>query len=505
MKKPFKVLFIYPGLFMQLGLPLGIASLAAALKKEGIEVKIFDTVFYQEPGDIDENVERAKVLHSVKQVDYSSIGVSRKHSRMGEDFIKVLSEYKPDLIGLSSIECIFERGIKLTRIAKNLTSVPIVTGGVFATLAPEIAIKEPSIDIVCVGEGEEALVELCKCLKEQKDYSNIGSLWVKTGDAIIRNKPFALKSIDQMAIPDFSSFNPDMFYRPMRGNLFKTIPVEFARGCPYQCTYCAEPSLNRLYRNNGERSYFRAKSMAKVMGEMEENIKKYNPEFFYFASETFLAMSDDRFNEFIAGYKNIKIPFWIQTRIETITAERLQKLKEVGLFWITIGIEHGNENFCRKYLKRNTKNKETEKVIKMLDNLEQGASLNSIIGFPYENRKLIFDTISLNRRLFQINKRIRCNISLFTPFRGCELYELCVSSKLFEPVPYTNHTNITKGSIIRSDFLSREELNGLFRVFNFYVHLPREYENRIKLAEQFTAEGDREFTLLSGEVEKYLC
>lgn len=97
-------------------------------------------------------------------------------------------------------------------------------------------------------------------------------------------------------------------------------------------------------------------SMDKVIEQINYQIKKYSPEFIYFSSENFLSINDDEFNQFISQYEKIKIPFWIQTRIETLTRERIAALKRVGLFWLTIGLEHGNEEFRRKVLKRHYSN-----------------------------------------------------------------------------------------------------------------------------------------------------
>ena len=40
--------------------------------------------------------------------------------------------------------------------------IPLIAGGVFPTFAPDICIKHDLVDLVCVGEGENALVDLCK-------------------------------------------------------------------------------------------------------------------------------------------------------------------------------------------------------------------------------------------------------------------------------------------------------------------------------------------------------
>lgn len=505
MKRPFKVLLIYPGFFMQLGLPLGIAYLASALKKDGFEVKIFDTIFYREPGDVDINEERQKAHHSVKPVDYNSVGISKKDTDMLEDFSGVLNDYQPDLIGISAVEGIFERGLKLSRQAKKISPAPVIFGGVFPTMAPEAAIAEDSVDMICIGEGEEALLELCRRLRDERDYSDIKSLWVKIGGEVIKNGLYPLKDFKELAEPDFSGFEQSVFYRPMQGRLWRTLPVETARGCPYLCSYCCAPALKRLYKAECGQSYFRNRPISSVLAEIENEVKKYSPEFIYFTSETFLAMNDKEFAGFISGYGRIKLPFWIQTRVETIADDRIKKLREVGLYWMSIGIEHGNEEFRRKYLKRYSTNEQILDAFKVLDRCRQGASVNSIIGLPFETRELLEDTIGLNRKILAVNKRIRCSISVFTPFRGCELHEVCLKHNLIDDVPYTSHTNLIGGSILKSPYFSKEDLNGILRTFSFRVHFPAEYRQRIQLAEKFTPEGNREFELLSREAGRYVC
>ncbi len=49
---------------------------------------------------------------------------------------------------------------------KEKNKVPVIVGGVFATFAPEICIKEDLVDMVCVGEGENALIDLCDRLEK---------------------------------------------------------------------------------------------------------------------------------------------------------------------------------------------------------------------------------------------------------------------------------------------------------------------------------------------------
>jgi radical SAM superfamily enzyme YgiQ (UPF0313 family) len=173
------------------------------------------------------------------------------------------------------------------------------------------------------------------------------------------------------------------------------------------------------------------------------------------------------------------------------------------MFWITMGIECGNEEFRCTHLKRSMSNSLIEKSVMILDQCGQGASLNSIIGFPHESRELMFETIMLNRELFRINPRIRANISVFTPFRGCELYDESVKAGLFLQVPYLDQTNISS-SALRLDTLTDEQFAGICRAVPLYVYLPDEDLSSISVAESFSEEGTKTYESLNNKLKTLL-
>ena len=47
-------------------------------------------------------------------------------------------------------------------------------------------------------------------------------------------------------------------------------------------------------------------------------------------------------------YSEINLPFWMQTRPETINDDNMSKLKKVGLHRVSFGVEHGNEEFRKR-------------------------------------------------------------------------------------------------------------------------------------------------------------
>ena len=92
-------------------------------------------------------------------------------------------------------------------------------------------------------------------------------------------------------------------------------------------------SICAVLKENGCGQYYRQMDMQRAIKQIEFQIKKYNPEFLYFSSVNFLAMGEEKFDVFVKGYRKFKLPFWIQTRPETITKRRLFELKNVGMNW----------------------------------------------------------------------------------------------------------------------------------------------------------------------------
>ena len=67
--------------------------------------------------------------------------------------------------------------------ALRILKKPIIYGGVHAAISPELCIKEA--DIVCIGEGEGALLELINALEKKKPINKIKNLWIKSSKGII--------------------------------------------------------------------------------------------------------------------------------------------------------------------------------------------------------------------------------------------------------------------------------------------------------------------------------
>ena len=98
-------------------------------------------------------------------------GIRLKNSDWKNDLAKQIEDFKPDLIAISSTEDMWELGMLILNELKEYklnNKVPVIAGGVFATFAPEICIKEELVDLVCVGEGENSLIDLCKKIEKER-------------------------------------------------------------------------------------------------------------------------------------------------------------------------------------------------------------------------------------------------------------------------------------------------------------------------------------------------
>ncbi len=501
LNKNFKVLFLYPNFQMaHMLLPAGVSILSAVLKQAGFETRIFDTTLYKpKHKSLDEL--RLELLQ-LKKFNLKDSQVFYKETDINEDFIALLDEYKPHIIAVSLLQDTLPIGRPLMEIAHDKGYL-VLAGGIFPTFAPQDAIKEKSVDIVCVGEGENAMLELCRRLAEGKGIDDIPNLWIKKSDStIVKNKMGPVVNVDKLPYSDYDIFEPARMYRGMQGKVLRILPIEMHRGCPYQCAFCEDPMLNVIYKEVGER-YHRAKSPRRLVDEIKYLVDKHKGDYIYFNAETFFAMPNEDFIEMAHLYtKEIRLPFWLQTRPETITRQRVELLMEMGVANVNVGLEHGNEEYRRKVLKRSMKNERIIDGLSLLHEFKIPTTVNNIMGFPDETRELIFDTIELNRNI----QSATINAYLFNPYKGTDLYKVCeqkgylpketdervVDASLSDAFPYFK-------SILNMPTITPQELCGLQRTFVLYAKLPKSEWPRIRIAEGFGEEGNLMFAKLRDE------
>ncbi|MBI4967417.1 MAG: B12-binding domain-containing radical SAM protein [Rhodospirillales bacterium] len=478
--REFKVLLVNCNTMLDTLITAGIGMLAACLKKEGIEVKLFDTTFYR-TAEITGDEARASALQ-VKKTDFKDLGIIPEETDVVEDFARQVAEWKPHLIGLSSIEVTHPLGVRLLQAIRD-SGIPTIAGGPYATFAPEIVIKEPAVDMVCVGEGEEALVELCRTLRAGGDITAIANLWVKKDGKLYVNPVRPPIAMSQLPYQDWSVYDRRRFWKPMGGKISVTGTFEMNRGCPYTCTFCINSGFGELYDKHG--GYYREQDVDRLVDEMAEKKAAFDLAYVYLVAESFLTTTRARIERFGQLYQDkIKLPFWVEARPESINEDKTGLLRQIGCEGISVGLESGNLGLRKNVLGRNIEDKTILRAFELLKETGIRVSANNIIGFPGETREMIFETIELNRKI----QAHGVMVSYFSPYKGCTLRRVCELEGFIKDDAIANDYRL--GPSMDMPQLRYKELVGLHRTFPLYVKFPKEDWPDIEKAEADTPEGN---------------
>ncbi|MFH1737461.1 MAG: radical SAM protein [bacterium] len=471
-----RILFLYPRDNGEGQIPMGLSILCACLKQAGHTLKVFDTTFY--PRIVLR--EMYESLGYLKKCDLREHGVIYHQEDPLEKFIETAREFQPDLIGLSAVTYSFNLGMSLIEgLRREGIDTPVIVGGTHPTIVPEEVIQHELVDMVCVGEGEEAVVELCSLLDEGHAPTEVRNIWYKCRKSgrIYRNPVRPLIALDKVPCPDWSYFSDMHLPRPFVGKVYRIGHVERSRGCPYQCSYCASAHMQKLYRGKGV--YHREKSIGKVISELRYLREKHNIEMIRFWDDTFLAMGRERFLEFSDTYrKEIGLPFMISTRPETVTQERIAILKEMGVAAISMGIESGCERIRREVLNRKIKDETILRAFQIVREAGIRVTAFNMVGLPTETRKDVFKTIDLNRKA----RPDTTTANLMYPYPGTAIRTMCLDMGLVpDDIPTVDHN---EESVLHLPDIDQEELLGLQRMFTFYTRVPRAFFPLVRICEK---------------------
>ena len=411
-----------------------------------------------------------------------------------EDLAQVVDVFAPDILALSCTEDMWHLGLRLLRHLRTTREILTVAGGVFPTFAPELVLNHDEIDIVCKGEGEVALLRLADRIGRNEEFVDIPNLLTLNDDGSVRTNPIEMVDMNANPLIDLTHFEEARFYRPMVGRVWRMFPVETHRGCPYKCAFCNSPSQMAMYRNELGENYLRRKTFDNMFRELEFYKDEMGAEYLYFWADTFFSWKPGEFEAFADRYESIALPFWCQTRVETVDQARLMRLKEIGCARISFGIEHGNEEFRSTWLGRRMSNQLIVDKFAVVNEVGIPFSVNNILGFPHETRALAFDTVRLNRE-FECSDR---NAYAFTPFHGTPLREECERLGFLEDGDIVR-SMVTDGTPLDMPQFPRSQVLSLVKTFNMYVRFEEDRWPEIELAEQDSPAGRDKYEELKDE------
>jgi radical SAM superfamily enzyme YgiQ (UPF0313 family) len=206
--------------------PLGLLYLAGWLTARGYAVHFLDCLGapHVRPGPFGTGRYPKEIIPTPPPLK----GIPRRYGRYGISegaFRRRLAQIpKPAAILVTSLMTYWYPGVAAAiRLAReHFPDVPVILGGIYATLCPEHALQHSGAQRVVTGPGEAAVLT---ALTEV-----IGS---PAGQAVLTD-PADLDSLPYPAL--HLSEHPSF------------IPILTSRGCPLDCAYCASRLLQPAYR-----------------------------------------------------------------------------------------------------------------------------------------------------------------------------------------------------------------------------------------------------------------
>ncbi|MHA2283339.1 MAG: B12-binding domain-containing radical SAM protein [Promethearchaeota archaeon] len=420
----------------------GIRAIASYLNMKGFETQLF---FLPDPTY--ENIRSLK-----ERLNYT-------YPEKMLDQLKDLCR-DSDLVGISLFSCYFPQAVQLSRMFQSL-GIPVMWGGKHPSALPEKSLKYA--DMVCVGEGEYAVLELVDKMQRGKDYSTTQNFFFSTPNGIKRNaiRPLMM-DLDQLPLPNYT-FSPHYVWLKdkeviahLSTEILKDIlakdPLESngrlywtmaSRGCSYNCTYCY--TFKQLYKGQ---KYQRRRSIENLIRELEIIKEMYGYiTHVIISDDDFISYSTDEIREFAQKYRE-RVGLHLSCNINpvNITKEKLELLVDAGLSMIQMGIQSVSTNGKRIYKRAipNAKimaaaeavNSHKSKVFPMYD---------FIIDNPYETKNDILETL---RFLLKLPKPRDLNLYSLIFLPGTEIYSKALSDGLLKESEI-NYVKVFKSHDIR--------------------------------------------------------
>ena len=358
-----------------LGLPLGLAYIAAVLRQHGYRPSIVDlNINGMDPA-------RAKAL---------------------------IEMANPAVLGISTHTETYLGGLEFARIAKELRpDLPVIMGGAHASVMYEETIREDCVDYVVKGEGELTTLELAdfliKGVGAPEDIKGI--VFKRDGVVVVtEDRPF----IDD---PDTLPF-PARDLLPMEYYTFPGNLLTSRGGCPFACDFCA---VNSIWQ--GRRRYRRPET---VIEEVKLVMSQFGLAGVAFADDTFTLNRTHTLR--LCGLlkdmadAGMGVPWTCSTRADLVDRELLETMVEAGCYGIQYGVEAGSQEILDLIGKGITLDQVRDAV---RTSVEVGVR-DILCSFMFPHPADTVDTVRAQKRFMKelSDMGARISMSYTTPYPG---------------------------------------------------------------------------------------
>jgi anaerobic magnesium-protoporphyrin IX monomethyl ester cyclase len=294
------------------------------------------------------------------------------------EIIEKAIEFRPDalLLGHSGSTSGHPVVAALTRKLRDaLPTVWIIYGGVFPTYHwREILVREPQIDVIVRGEGEETSQHLMRAIEQRRSLLGIRGIAFRQGDAIVATPPAPV-------IKDLDSFRTGWELIDHRRYSYwggkRAVVVQFSRGCPHLCNYCGQRGFWTRWRH---------RDPSKLAKEIAWLHRVHGVEVFNFADENPTA-SRKAWKAFLEALiaENIDITLVGSTRADDIVrdADLLHLYKKAGWERFLMGMENTDKTTLDLVRKGGSTTKDRE-AIRLLRRHGILSMATWVVGFEEE-------------------------------------------------------------------------------------------------------------------------
>lgn len=434
-----KILFIYPNSESQVGFNFGVACLSAKLKQHGHQV-----AFWQLCEDIEPLPDEEKVA-------------------------AVLQEEQPDLIGFSVVTNQWQLTTQVARWCRMHSSVPIICGGVHATLSGEDVLNSGLFEYIMVGESEEALLEFVEVLEKGGDVHSVRNLgYLDENGTPVINPVRPLPDLAALPQKDYAIFDFQRIIDAKRG----WVGLMASRGCPFNCTYCFNHTMVKKYRTDlgcsfKDLNYIRHHSIDQMIDEIRYLESHYRNITMYIFDDDLFTYDLAYVVEFCQQYrKTSKMPFVVNGHVGFWDDRRARALAEAGCKIVKFGVESGSPKIRGQVMQRHTSNEKIKEAIEVTHRYGMHSSCFLMIGLPEETHDDVMQTIQLMADA--LPGRFRW--TFFYPFPETEAYNIAKRGGYIDQTKFETLVNFTDASCL--DFGAEQNLylEKVGKIFPWFVN-----------------------------------
>ncbi len=351
-------------------MPLGLAYIAAALEQADHQVSVTDAA-----------------------LDDLSI----------EDTVDQALACDPLFVGITCTTPLYHQAVAIVERIKRLAPRSVVIlGGPHVSALPKATLETSQADFVCIGEGEETILQIIECVLTGRPPSQVVGVaynwngW--QGETVTRRRRVSERrethsqpvDLNRCPVPARHLFRYQEYTDGARDVEGVQTSAMFSRGCPGKCSFCGAADTIVRWRD-----------IANVLDELEMIEKQLHIGNVFVNDDTYTS-NKKRVLALSRGIvdRGIKLKIGVQLRLDQVDAEICDALFASGVNYVGPGIESGNEQIIRQIGKgpKESKAHMLEKM-RLLQRYDWRVRASFVMGMPGETEEQIMETIDFAREL----------------------------------------------------------------------------------------------------------